>query len=433
MTAHEAIAAWPVTGNADKALARALATRRLPYSLSSVESAADLVVVDPATGVVPLYIVQNGTLFEYDSLDSTTVASAVCLVTSDGKRYKSGGITPPYSVLTVGTTAQPATPAIGNTYLIPTAATGADWAGQDGKIGIYSRAGWQFVINPIGRSLYAEDTNIRWYRNAAGTWVSGFGAVTLGAGSVLPSMQSGLGARERWLVENQTTDAQPAASNGVAYIIGPTPTGAIWAGNAGKIAHGEGGTWVVYTPTAGWLAYDKALARDVRYSGTAWVSSAGSIVGFNSIGPASAAFSGGIVGDATEYVYSATVFPGAQNKVFDDTPLPYVSKTIGNKLRLHYHFEMPTFSTSASAAAANLEVGLALYRDSETAALGYVTFAAAVVDVPRFIDAHFLIAASDAGTSHDYKFAMMTLTDGSTRRAWTAASRRVMTIEEIVT
>lgn len=275
---HEATAAWPVTGNADKALARAFATRRVEYCLAASEDASDLVVVDPATGVVPLYLKQNGTSYEYDSLDSTTVASAVCLVTNDAKRYKSGGITPPHSVLTVGTTAQPVSPSLGDTYLIPTAATGTDWAGKDGKIGIYSRAGWQFAISPIGRELYAEDTDTKYYRNAAGTWVSGFGAVALGAASVLPSNLLGGGGRERWIVQNQTTNTQPAATDGVAYIIGPSPTGAIWAGNAGKIAHGEGGTWVVYSPAAGWSAYDIALGKDLRYSGSGWQAGADACV-----------------------------------------------------------------------------------------------------------------------------------------------------------
>lgn len=279
-TPHEAIAAWPVTGDADKAAARALSTRRIPYALSSSESAADLVVVDPATGVVPLYLVQDGTLFEYDSLDSTTVASAVCLVTNDGKRYKSGGITPPYSVLTVGTTAQPVSPSIGDTYLIPTAATGTDWSGKDGKIGIYSRAGWQFAISPIGRGLYAEDTNIRWYRNAAGTWVSGFGGLTFESNVFASGAILGAGAAFIRKVENQTTNTAPASPIApVAYIVGSAPAGAWSAYSPGDLAIcNADGVWTRHVPGFGDEVFDKALGIRVQWRGTVWESATGQII-----------------------------------------------------------------------------------------------------------------------------------------------------------
>src|SRR5690242_8777489 len=110
MANHEAVAAWPVSGNVSKALARALAVRRYAYCLTDDESAADLVAVDPDAGTIPLYLIQNGTLYEYDSTDSTTAAGATCLVTSDSKRYKSGSVPYPWSVLDKDLTAPPALP-----------------------------------------------------------------------------------------------------------------------------------------------------------------------------------------------------------------------------------------------------------------------------------------------------------------------------------
>lgn len=259
-------------------------TRRTPLTLAASEDLANITVVDPATGVVPLYVIQNGTLYEYDSLDTTTAASAVCLVSGDvsGLRYKSGGITPPYSVLTKDTVAQPVSPAptIGDAYLIPTGATGTDWAGKDGKLGIYSRAGWQFAISPIGRSLYVEDTNTRWYRNAAGTWVSGFGAVNVGPGGI--NITNILGAKASFVVkvENQTTNTPPASPVApVAYIVGPAPAGGWSAYSPGDLAVClVSGTFTRIVPAAGDVVYDKSAGLPYSWTGSAWQTANGELL-----------------------------------------------------------------------------------------------------------------------------------------------------------
>lgn len=62
-----------------------------------------------------------------------------------------------------GTTiAQPGAPADGDVYLIPTSATGADWAGQDGKLARFSSLagiGWEFYTPKKGWQLRVEDVN----------------------------------------------------------------------------------------------------------------------------------------------------------------------------------------------------------------------------------------------------------------------------------
>lgn len=61
------------------------------------------------------------------------------------------------------TTAQPGSPSDGDVYLLPTSSTGADWAGNDGKIAIYNN-GWQYFLTPkAGWRFYVvdEDLDIR--------------------------------------------------------------------------------------------------------------------------------------------------------------------------------------------------------------------------------------------------------------------------------
>lgn len=62
-------------------------------------------------------------------------------------------------VLSKTTTAQPGSPANGDTYIIPASATGVDWAGQDGKIGHYYSGAWFFYTPIEGQRLWVNNEN----------------------------------------------------------------------------------------------------------------------------------------------------------------------------------------------------------------------------------------------------------------------------------
>lgn len=280
---HEVIAAWPTPGEGDpdRGLIRAMTTRRFAYTLAPNELASDFVAKDPVSGIPPLNLIQNGTLYAYDETDSTTAASAVCLVTNDACRYKSGVIEPPYSVLTYSTTAQPADVDVsdGDTFLLPIGATGADWAGKAGQIAIRVGAKWHFAINPIGRRLYVQDADRFYYRNASGVWVTGNGTLAFAAASI--PITAVIGAKASFVVkvENQTTNAPPASPLApVAYVIGSSPTGA-WAGKAGQLAVClTDGVFTIIVPEEGDEVWDKTRKTLFRFNGTGWVSAAGAFI-----------------------------------------------------------------------------------------------------------------------------------------------------------
>lgn len=361
---HEAVAAWPPGGSPNPDLIRALTERRFAYCLAASESAADLVAADPVSGVIPLYLIQNSTLYAFDATDSTTAPSSVCLVTSDGKRFKSDVIAAPWSVLTKGTTAQPATPAVGDTYLIPTAATGVDWAGKDGKVGIYTAGGWRFAIVPLGRFLFVQDEGAFYYRNTSGVWTSGVGSILLGANSI--NITNVLGAKASFVVkvENQTTNAEPTATLGTNYIIGPSPTGTHWAGNAGKVAMCiTAGTWTIITPAAGDEVYDKAQQNAFRFNGTAWISAVGAWVRYLSTGvTATPTF---VTNSGTPYAYSSTSGPTSSLLHGEDTSsviTNYTARKVGAKLRFIYR---------AAFAGNTAAYTVALMQDSVSAAVDW--------------------------------------------------------------
>lgn len=275
MPNHDAVAALPISSNASQTLTRNVLVKRMPYALADADNPQTLVETDPATGAVILDILFLGRVFHYDAADTTTAHDGVtCLVTSGGKRYKlaAGSDVVAYAVLS-REDSDPASPAIGDAYLVNVAATG-DFAGEDNNIAIYTARGWEFIDFGIGRLIYVEDEDVYYRRKTDGSWSAGFGNSALANGSVNPSAMNGGGGRVLWEVENQTTNTPPAVTDGVAYIIGSAPTG-VWAGKAAQIAHGENGSWVIYPPGAGWRAYDKAITQDYQFSGSAWLSATG--------------------------------------------------------------------------------------------------------------------------------------------------------------
>ncbi len=275
MSNHDAVAALPISSAASQTLVRNVLVKRMPYALADADNPQTLVETDPTTGAVILDILYLGRVFHYDAADTTTAHDGVtCLVTSGGKRYKlaAGSDVVAYAVLS-REDSDPASPAIGDAHLVNVAATGA-YAGEDNNVAVYTARGWEFIDFGIGRLIYVEDEDAYYRRKVDGSWSAGFGNRSFEAGTVPPSAMIGGGGRVLWEIENQTTNTPPAVTNGVAYIIGPVPTDE-WAGNAGKIAHGENSVWVIYAPAAGWRAYDKAITQDYQYSGTAWASATG--------------------------------------------------------------------------------------------------------------------------------------------------------------
>jgi hypothetical protein len=75
------------------------------------------------------------------------------------------------SVKNSTTTAPPATPAAGDSYLVAAAATDA-WAGKDGQLAIWDGAAWQFGVPRNGWMCVDEGAGtLRTY--LAGAWTAG--------------------------------------------------------------------------------------------------------------------------------------------------------------------------------------------------------------------------------------------------------------------
>lgn len=414
---HEAIAAWPTpgTGNPDRGLIRAMTTRRFAYCLAADEAASDFVAKDPVSGIAPLYLIQNSILFAYDETDSSTLGDGVtCLVTNDACRYKSDTIAPPWSVKDKDLTAQPVSPADGDRYLIPTAATGTDWAGKDGKVGIYKGTRWHFAVVPIGRLLYVEDETAFYHRNTSGVWTAGIGSISIGANSV--PMTAVIGAKASFVikVENQTTNAPPSSPVApTAYIIGPSPTGT-WAGNAGKLAIClTNGAFTIIAPTAGDTVYDKAQKVAYEYTGTAWASARGRWIDGTYVFTAA---SGGSTTGSGGYTWSASTPPTTtQGHVTDPATITWTARKANAVLRVRYQASVTANTTD------NFTFGL--LRDSDSNALAWDRFYTPTT-FGVCASMEFYIQATDTN-QHVYKMAVWF---GANTPS--AVSRRLFTLDE---
>lgn len=82
----------------------------------------------------------------------------------------------------------------------------------------------------------------------------------------------GLDAKVQPRVLDKDLDAPPVSpTNGAAYIVGPTPTGA-WATHAGEIARWDtyNSAWEFWTPKSGWTVFVVDETAYYHFDGTEW-------------------------------------------------------------------------------------------------------------------------------------------------------------------
>ncbi|MGH6775890.1 phage tail protein [Brucella tritici] len=167
------------------------------------------------------------------------------------------------SVLSMSITAPPATPALGDAYLVPPGATGS-WAGQSGKIAEYTAAGWGVIAPPDGHGISLPDG--RCFEKVGGSYVE----------KIALDAQSG---KWNYVVAAGTANAITAAltpapssySNGMLVLLGVSANSTVVAPTlnlnglgAKPIVNADGSALMVGALVAGakqLLAYDSVLGK----------------------------------------------------------------------------------------------------------------------------------------------------------------------------
>lgn len=175
-------------------------------------------------------------------------------------------------VLSATTTAQPGSPTDGDTYIVPVGATGASWAGKDGKVARYSSvaAAWEYYTPHRGWRATSQANDTEYYYSGS-AWVPQYAAridavgsnvaasdltidAALSTGNATPAarifrvgVQGASGATqqtatEAWRLQElaNATTREVAAMNVTGPVMGGlpanTPTDVMSAGDGGRFA-----------------------------------------------------------------------------------------------------------------------------------------------------------------------------------------------------
>lgn len=166
------------------------------------------------------------------------------------------------SVASRALTTPPATPAEGDRYLIPAAATG-DWAGKTGQIALWIGAAWAYYIPAIGWRCWVED-EAALLVYTAGAWTAA--VASSGGGSAPSATDSGLVIIAKDLIANGPTGDETI---GDVSIVGAYPV-AEWAGHPNQIATLTAGGWTFKSPASGQLAYIDSSSGLFVYRWNGW-------------------------------------------------------------------------------------------------------------------------------------------------------------------
>lgn len=420
MSVHEAIAAVPTTASGDpvvKDLLHNLLIVRYPYVFEDDEDPSAWDAVDTETGSIPLAVVKTGVLYTLDADDTTTSAGATCIVTNDGKRYKSEAVDfDVRSVLDKDETDPPEDAELGDAYLVPSGASG-DWGDHPDEIALFTSRGWVFISPKIGTLVLVEDEDTYYRLKANGDWEAGVGQSALSDNTVRSSHI--IGGRTHWVVVNQTTNTPPGSpATGDTYIVGGTPTGA-WSGHTAKIAQYSGSAWLIYSPAEGWTAYDQNLNSTYVYSGSSWVSQAGAII-FSSApihtrGTGSTTLNTG----TGTYTFSTTAPDTAKNHSIDDVGVTHTARKTNAWLRLFYSGRINGIGNQ------NHSFAVAVLRDSEPNAIDW-KFANWNAVISAQVNVMFDFQAPDT-SSHTYKVAFFAV---SATNQMSSIDARTISIQE---
>jgi len=404
----------PLASTGDQGDLREALITRIPYTFAATENPEDYVAVDAGTGAIPWAVIWVGRVFYFDPDDNTSAHDGLTvIVTADGYRYKTNGIAANVlSVKSRDVTAPPSTPAIGDAYLVPAGATG-DWATHPQNVAVWTARGWTYLPPSIGQLIFVEDETGFYHYGTAGAWVAGIGGSALGAGTVRAS--SLIGSRTNWVVVNQTTNTPPGSpANGVAYIVGPSPTGA-WSGHTGHIAVWEISAWAFYAPQKGWTAFDQALNVTFVFNG-AWLSQAS---GYDQITDAVANGSSTIGASGSgAYTFSTTAPTTSSYRRIDPLTLAVQAAFVGQVFEINYIASVVSADGRNTAAA--------LFVDSEAEARDWQMAredANASSGTPFPVNAVFRIALADT-SAHVLRVAIAGQAGGMTIARRRLISRR---------
>ena len=274
------------------------------------------------------------TLYAYDATDTTTAddGGVTCIVVS-GRRYiRTTELIVQDSALSATTTAQPASPALGDTYVVPAAPSGDDWSTEAKTVATWTARGWVFRQPWTGMIVYVEDEATYYHYTAAGSWASGLPLGAIADGTITPMKLAHPFAILRVVDERNAPPGSPP-STGTMYQVGTSPTGD-FASNTKEIARYNGTSYDFIAPEEGDTIYRLDEGVLYTYRSGVWGTTA----------PAQSV----LASYYDEHTVSSTPSPGFQNLI----SFGPITGAIGQKVRVKIHMY------GGSTAGSGLDIGV---------------------------------------------------------------------------
>ena len=368
MTTHPIFSGLPVVGAKSAAETRKAIIEGTPFVAASAAAVAALQANYGADGYIRAILIGT-TLFAVDLADTTTAHDGVtCVVSSDGLRFKTISTINIEHALGFASS-PPASPAIGNAWIVTAAPTGA-FAAYANHVAGYTERGWVFAAPRIGQVVYSASPLGFFHFSTTGAWTAGLGA-TFADASISPAAL--LFAGGPIPVINATTTAPPGSPiSGDAYVIASGASGA-WSGKDNYVAIYFNAAWAYLAPRNGMEVYNLAIALKLTYKSGSWSSAtASTLVAFAHIQ------------DVGSFTSSGTITspPTSANGVVAAT-IVHAAQKSGNLLIIEFHCE-------ASAA-----TQIAVYVDGEATPRWYAGQASGAI-------AFKCIVLSSDALSHTY-------------------------------
>ena len=145
---------------------------------------------------------------------------------------------------------EPATPANGDTYIVPSGATGTNWSGQDGNIAHYYGGSWKFYAPKEGLRVWVNDEDVLVVHDGTGWAPFGLGSLS-DVDLASPSV--------------------PSDGDGIVY---DAPSGQ-WA--PAPVQRTQAGATAARpaSPKTGQMFFDTTLGKPIWWNGTQWVDATG--------------------------------------------------------------------------------------------------------------------------------------------------------------
>lgn len=265
--------AFPLASNWVAATVRSKLAECGIYCTDDPDLSAEDFTIQPWAAVAVFGADGDLEFYAFDATDTTTAddGGLTCIVAS-GRRYKKRiDAIVRDAALSATTSAQPASPSLGDTYIIPAAPSGTDWATQAKTVAMFTARGWLFRQPRVGMIVYVIDSDSFYRYTDAGVWVQGLGNAALPDGSVTPKKL--FDPFVIFKVEGQN-NAPPGGTPtvGTAYQVGTSPTGA-FAGHTNEIARWNAlGAWEFFQPAEGDIIVRKDDgSRPYSYRAGSWV------------------------------------------------------------------------------------------------------------------------------------------------------------------